>query len=195
MQAVAASYASVVRYTPGRRPRLVAIPDEPQNGNAVATRGLQRRSAALEGRNRCQWGAGYAHRMVPTDSAQAALDRLRDPDAVALVSGRFAITLLIAFGSAVRSQHAADLDLAVLADGRLDVLALMEALYQVTGYERIDVLDLRRADVVARVQALQHGEALYESHPGVHNEQLVQALALYWDTQWLRDLELEALAR
>ena len=56
-------------------------------------------------------------------------------------------------------------------------------------------MDLNRANVVARLEALREGETLFERRAGEHNERLVQALALFWDTQWLRDLELEALTR
>ncbi len=134
--------------------------------------------------------------MEPTNDPRTALRRLREnPSGVAELAARFDLLLLVVFGSVLQPGDPQDLDLAVASEEPLDVLAFMEALYQLTGYERIDVLDLRRAGVVARVEALRDGQALFERDEGKHNERLVQALALFWDTQWLRDLELEALAR
>jgi Polymerase beta, Nucleotidyltransferase len=134
--------------------------------------------------------------MEPTTEPRTALRRLREnPSGLAELAMRFDLLLLVAFGSVLQPGDPHDLDLAVAAEGPLDALVFMEALYQLTGYERIDVLDLRRAGVVARVEALRDGQVLFERDEGEHNERLVQALALFWDTQWLRDLELEALAR
>ena len=134
--------------------------------------------------------------MEPTEDARTALSRLRSDDhGMTELADRFGLLLLVAFGSSVKTGDARDLDLAVATERPLDAIAFMESLYQRTGYERFDVLDLNRANVVARLEALRDGETLFERRRGERNERLVQALALFWDTQWLRDLELEALAR
>lgn len=134
--------------------------------------------------------------MAPTRSAREALTRLQAAVATgswAPVAERHRVRLLVLFGSAVNpSTEPADLDLAVDADD-LDVLALFEDLYALTGFEGIDVLDLRRAGIVARGEALGWGRPLYEDPPGRFAEAQVVALAILWDTRWLRDLELERL--
>lgn len=132
--------------------------------------------------------------MDVTSDPRRAVERLRRSDLAALAD-RFAQLLVVVFGSVTRSGVPADLDLAVASCQRLDVLAFTEALYDLTQYEAIDVLDLDRASDVAAVEALRGGELLFEAEAGEYNERLVLALARYWDTQWLRDMELEALAK
>lgn len=70
----------------------------------------------------------------------------------------------------------------------------MEELYQLTGYERLDILGLPCAGIVAHGEALGHGRLIYEHTPGLFAERQVVALAMMWDTRWLRDIELEQLA-
>lgn len=134
----------------------------------------------------------------PCSDARVALRRLLDAhrhgllDPILHVHG---IQLLVVTGSVLDPDATpADLDLAVDHDGTLDVLALMEELYQLTGYERLDILDLPCAGIVARGEALGHGRLVYEHSPGLFAERQVVALAMMWDTRWLRDIELEQLA-
>ena len=138
----------------------------------------------------------YPAIMEPTGDARTALSRLRSAEhGLAQLADGFGLRLLVAFGSAVKAGDPRDLDLAVATERPLDAVAFMESLYQLTGYERFDILDLDRANIVARLEALREGETLFEQVAGEYNERLVQAWALFLDTQWLRDLELEALAR
>ncbi len=103
--------------------------------------------------------------------------------------------MVVVFGSVLtENRPAADLDLAVEAPAPLDLLALSGDLYALTGYEDIDVLDLSRAGTVLRAEALGYGRPLFESVPGRFAEAQVTALAMLWETRWLRDLELEMLA-
>ncbi|MDQ3973981.1 MAG: nucleotidyltransferase domain-containing protein [Actinomycetota bacterium] len=115
---------------------------------------------------------------------------------LAQVASRHGIGLVVVFGSALdEGRRPLALDLAVGHDGDLDVLALMEDLYRLTGYEAVDVLDLARAGIVGRGEALGYGTPLFERDAGAFAEQQAVALAMLWDTHWLRDLELELLAR
>lgn len=137
-------------------------------------------------------------RMVtPTRDARTALARLRgavEEGSFADLAGRHGLRLAVVFGSAVHPDAApADLDLAVDHDGELDVLALLEDLYRLTGHEEIDVLDLRRAGIVARGESLGDGRLLWERSAGSFAEAQVVALTTMWDTRWLRDLELDQL--
>lgn len=133
----------------------------------------------------------------PCSDARVALRRLLDAhrqgllDPILHVHG---IRLLVVTGRVLDADATpADLDLAVDHDGTLDVLAAMEALYRLTGYEHLDILDLPRAGIVARGEALGHGRLVYEDTPGLFAESQVVALAMMWDTRWLRDIELEQL--
>ncbi len=110
------------------------------------------------------------------------------------------IRLVVAFGSAVHpdlAPAARDLDLAVSwePNSDRDVMRLLSDLMTVLGLDAVDVMDLDRAGVVARDQALGRGELLYESEAGRFDEEQVHAMARRADTRWLRDLELRILAR
>jgi hypothetical protein len=134
-------------------------------------------------------------------SPQAALSQLRR-DAhggrLARLCKETGIALLVAFGSATDPEWPVaprDLDLAVIMSSGHSLLHVVEALTTYLGFERIDVMNLGRAGGVARAQALGRGEPLYESAPGIFAEQQILALVQQADTKWLRDLQLEALAR
>ncbi|CAN5295613.1 hypothetical protein BH23ACT9_BH23ACT9_03760 [soil metagenome] len=137
--------------------------------------------------------------MDPTSDARVALERLIAAAEAGDLSGMLEthdVDLIVAFGSATEAVGpAADLDLAVGCTGQLDAVGLMESLYAATGFERVDLLDLRPAGIVARGEALGHGRLVFERTPGTFAERQVVALTLMWDTRWLRDLELEQLAR
>ncbi|MEE8600495.1 nucleotidyltransferase domain-containing protein [Euzebya tangerina] len=136
--------------------------------------------------------------MTPTDEPREALRRLLDAErsgSLDALAHRHDLNLIVAFGSALREGPAADLDLAVGHGGTMNVLALLEDLYQLTGSEKIDVLDLNRAGTVPRSEALGPGRLIWERDVGAFAEAQMVTLAMLWDTQWLRDLELEQLAQ
>lgn len=113
---------------------------------------------------------------------------------------RLGLELLVAFGSAVRdkpSPQAQDLDLAFagVRGTSVDVLQLVGALVGVTGFVRIDLLDLSRADPVARAEALLNGVPLFEAGRDSFAQRQMAAFSERLDTAWLRRLELEVLAR
>ncbi len=117
------------------------------------------------------------------------------------------IELLGIFGSAaaalrVRAGHARvgigvgpephDLDVAVAFSGARDLLGLIDRLTGLTGCEHIDVLDLGRADPLARAAGLS-GVGLYERHPSAWGEAHLVAMQHAWDTAPLRALDRDAL--
>lgn len=132
---------------------------------------------------------------------RAALDQLRREardGALAQLCQEAGIELLVAFGSATDPDWPVaprDLDVAVVMTGGSDLLHVIDALMAHLAFEQIDVMDLDRAGSVARAQALGRGELLYERTPGSFAEQQILALVQHADTKWLRDLQLEALAR
>lgn len=107
------------------------------------------------------------------------------------------ITLLVAFGSAVDPEHThpRDLDLAVLLDPGRDFVAVVADMMRWLRSDDIDVMDLARADVVARYESLAGGELLYERDSATFDELEIAAVLRMADTKWLRDLRLRALAR
>jgi predicted nucleotidyltransferase len=113
------------------------------------------------------------------------------------VCGRFGVDLLVAFGSAVRPEtDPHDLDLAVrfrAADP--DVLGFLDALTMLSGSSEIDLMDLGRAGPVARERALVGGVPLYQGQPGAFARAQMAAVTQRMDTEWLRRMELELMAR
>jgi predicted nucleotidyltransferase len=132
----------------------------------------------------------------PPSTILAELRGLRDTNQLASTCAELGIELLVAFGSTLVEEAAPrDLDLAVLFSSDRDPI---RATGEIIGWLRtddVDVLDLRRAEVVARYEALAKGELLYERTYGTFDELQVTAVLRYADTRWLRDLQLEAMRR
>lgn len=76
-----------------------------------------------------------------------------------------------------------------------DVLAVLDELAGLTGSDDVDLLVLDDAGPVARERALVGSIALFESRPGAYAEAQMAAICERMDTDWLRRLDLELLAR
>lgn len=134
-----------------------------------------------------------------TTPAQA-LGRLEQAAADGRLDGvaeRHRVAALTVFGSAARRDPAArDLDVAVaFRRGVHDLLALLDELAALTGSDDVDLLDLGVAGPVAREHALVGCVALYESEPGLLARLRGDAIVQRMDTDWLRRLDLDLLAR
>jgi hypothetical protein len=93
-----------------------------------------------------------------------------------------------------RGRHERHPDVAVWPTGAWDLVAFVTALARLVDHDRIDVLDLSRAGVVARGLALERCEPLYERTPGLFARHQMAALPPLADTAWIRDLALDTLA-
>lgn len=106
------------------------------------------------------------------------------------------IHLLVAFGSAVRDDAPhppADLDVAVRLRPDTDVIHVTSAMIEHLSCNAIDVLDLDRAGIVARANALAGALPLYEDERGAYSRAAMAALGMAADTAWIRDLQLDRL--
>ncbi len=112
------------------------------------------------------------------------------------VCRRLGVRLLGIFGSATRDDSRApdDLDVAVSFAGTPLLLELIDELVRITGFDGIDVTVIDNAEPVLRAEALT-GRPLFESEPGAFAVAQMAALAEKWDTAWLRELDLDRLAR
>jgi predicted nucleotidyltransferase len=110
---------------------------------------------------------------------------------------RHGVELLVAFGSAVRRDgRAQDLDIAVRLDpAETDVLALLDDLSTISLTSRIDLMNLAAAGPVARERALVGGLVLFERSPGTFARAQIAAMMERMDTDWLRRLDLDLMAR
>ena len=104
------------------------------------------------------------------------------------------VRLLGLCGSAARTQVAepSDLDVAVSFTGPAEQLGLLDDLVRLTEFDRVDLAVIDGANPVLRAEAMV-GLPLYEAEPGMYATTQMAALAERRDTQWLRDLDLEAL--
>lgn len=132
-----------------------------------------------------------------------ALHRLRElatTGQVATLCERHDITLLVVHGSALDTEPirpARDLDIAF--QGRpgadRDLVALTNDLMEAASFENLDIMNLLRADPVARARALAPGSlVLYEAEPGTFARAQMAALTTAMETRHLRRLDLELLA-
>ncbi|MPZ89638.1 MAG: DUF86 domain-containing protein [Nitriliruptorales bacterium] len=96
----------------------------------------------------------------------------------------------------LRPGQRSDLDLAVAFHDRRhrDLLELVQELSALSGCDRIDLLDLHRADPLAREEGLR-GIPLYESESGAYARALMIAAQGRLDTVWLRRLQQEHAGR
>lgn len=125
--------------------------------------------------------------------ALALLVRLRDEGTLDAWCEQHQVDLLAVFGSTARYAGVArDLDVAVSA--RSPVLDMVAALVDRTGCDVVDLLDLDRADAVATERALVGCVPLFESDVGLLARTRATAIVVRMDTDWLRRLDLDALA-
>lgn len=99
--------------------------------------------------------------------------------------------LLVLFGSAARPAGRAprDVDLAVLAEGRLDTVELTNRLIRALGFQAVDIADLSHADPLLMMLVARDGVPLYESSPGEFDRFASLAVRRYADTRKFRAME------
>lgn len=110
---------------------------------------------------------------TPPDSAPAALA----PTARACRG----LELLILFGSRARgdARPHADWDCGYLADETLDASALLAALVEALGDDRVDLVDLRAAGGLLRYRAARDGRLVHEASSGLFDRYRLEA-ARFW---------------
>lgn len=142
-------------------------------------------------------GASLAPVGTTPARALARLEQAAASGALDDVARRHQLGVLTVFGSAARRDPTArDLDVAVaFSPGAPDLLALLDELSALTGSDDVDLLDLGSAGPVARERALVGCVALYESEHGLVARMRGDAIVQRMDTDWLRRLDLDLLAR
>lgn len=109
----------------------------------------------------------------------------------------YRIRMIAIFGSTVTGLRGpeSDLDLALLADAPLDLVAVTTDVIRLLHTDNVDVVDLRRASPLLAMEVARHGRLLYEREPGTHVEFISLAVRRYIDTKKLRDAQKEAIHR
>jgi predicted nucleotidyltransferase len=110
---------------------------------------------------------------------------------------QYRFRLIILFGSSVTGRRGpdSDLDLALLGDAPLDLVAVTTDVIRLLHTDRVDVVDLRRASPLLAMEVARHGRLVYERQPGMHLEFISLAVRRYIDTKKLRDAQKDAIHR
>lgn len=109
---------------------------------------------------------------------------------------RHGVGLITVFGSAIRTpERARDLDVAVsLPGGTQGLLALVGELADLATSDDVDVLVLDDASPTARFAGLVGAQPLHEASPGLFARTQMAAALEFYETAWLRDLDLQRMA-
>ncbi|MPQ96451.1 hypothetical protein GB931_00635 [Modestobacter sp. I12A-02628] len=128
--------------------------------------------------------------------ALARLTAAADDGSLADLARDCRAELVTVFGSALRDAVLArDIDVAVsLPHGSRTLLALHGALADLTGSDAVDVLVLDGAGPTARFAGLVGAQPLYEARPGLFATTQMAAALEFYETAWLRDLDLRRMA-
>lgn len=133
------------------------------------------------------------------DGLRSVAERLRSEvarESLGVLCRRFDVSLLVLFGSAARSgTDPRDIDVAVRFDpyDPGSVLAFLDALADVAGTDRVDLMVLNTAGAVAREEALVFGTPLFMVSPDLFAEAQIAATMERLDTDVLRRQQLEML--
>src|SRR5438477_5043860 len=124
---------------------------------------------------------------MPPRAPAISLDSLRQ--AAARVAGELHCRLVLLFGSATRGPSPEDLDIGLLGEGALELVAATNALTRTLGTQAVEVVDLARADPLLLMLAARDGVALYERSPGEFARFASLAARRYADTRKFREAE------
>lgn len=131
-------------------------------------------------------------------TAREALERLVEEAEAGRLDSFFAdrgVELMTAFGSATAGEGpASDLDLAVSLEPGSDLYALVADLIGLLGFDGVDVVDLRTADVVLKAEALGVCVPIFEARPGLYARRQMAALTERMETAYLRRRDLELMS-
>jgi predicted nucleotidyltransferase len=105
------------------------------------------------------------------------------------------LELLVLFGSLVKGRRTVrgDIDLGAQCDGPADLDALYLAIAPRLGTDRVDLIDLRRADPLLAFEVARTGRLLFERRPGAFRAFQSLASRRYGDTAKLRRAQRRAI--
>ena len=91
------------------------------------------------------------------------------------------LELLMLFGSRARTDAhpRSDWDLAYLAEAEFDLAALLGAVVEAVGSDRVDLVDLGRASGLLRYRVARDGQVVYEARPRLAERFRLEA-AQFW---------------
>jgi predicted nucleotidyltransferase len=118
------------------------------------------------------------------------MDVLHLEKQVTRLASRLHWQLVVLFGSSARGEEGRDLDIAVQADGSVDLFtqgAWQAALEKITAPRGVDLVLITDAlSPLTRFEIFRQGFRLFERQPGRFEQERDRAFFLYADSEWLR---------
>ena len=107
------------------------------------------------------------------------------------------LQLVILFGSQAggKTRAESDVDLAIQGDGPLDLVALATEVIRLLQRSDVDLIDLRRAGPLLKMEVVRGGKLLFEKSPGLYLAFCSLATCRYIDTRKLREARKEGIDR
>jgi predicted nucleotidyltransferase len=101
------------------------------------------------------------------------------------------LQIVLLFGSRVsgRVHLGSDIDLGVLFDTPVDLVKITNRVTGLLRTDRVDLVDLRRANPLLAFSAARQGNLLYERSAGLFNQFYSLSFRRYIDTKKLRDAQ------
>ncbi len=105
------------------------------------------------------------------------------------------LEVVLLFGSQVAGQvhPESDIDLGVLFNRSFDLVNTTNKVTGLLHTDRVDVIDLRRANPLLAFSAASQGRVLYEQVPGMFNVFYSLSFRRYVDTKKLRDAQAKTI--
>lgn len=106
------------------------------------------------------------------------------------------LQLILLFGSHVsgKMHKQSDIDVAVLFDRPVDILALTNKVIKLLHTNNVDVVDLSRASPLLKFAVAKNGTLIYEREVGVFNQFYSLAFRIYADTKKLREAQKSVIS-
>jgi predicted nucleotidyltransferase len=136
--------------------------------------------------------------VVTPDEGLERLQAAAESGELRALCQRHHVTLFAVFGSVGRGEpDPQDLDIGILTEhaADFDLFGFVTEAIEMVGLEQVDVAHLNAAGPLLRERALIGSIILYESEPGTWARASTAAVMERMDTDWMRRLNLELLAR
>lgn len=105
---------------------------------------------------------------------------------------REGVLLAYLFGSLAHGERGEDVDLAILS-GRDNFVRLMERIYELLNTQRVDLVDLKTASPVLKLEVIRQGSLIYKRNDRTENEFELSVLREYKDRAPVRRKQMEIL--
>ena len=122
-----------------------------------------------------------------------SIDEIKEKLASLFREETLQIVLLFGSQSSGQVHPESDIDLGFLYDEPVDILDLTNKVTRLLHKDRVDVVDLRRANPLLCYSAVRQGKLLFERSPGLFHSFYSLSFRRYIDTKKLREARQRAI--